>query len=130
MRERGIRRTPQRYSVLEYLVRNRIHATADEIFASLNRRSPLVSRATVYNALSDLSRAGLVRELVWEGKASRYDANLHAHHHFVCDHCGVIEDIDWFDIPGAAQERVAASRAVRGYQVTFHGVCKKCERRS
>jgi Fur family peroxide stress response transcriptional regulator len=28
------------------------------------------------------------------------------HHHFVCDRCGGIEDIDWFEIPHVAQRSV------------------------
>ena len=58
----GLRTTPQRRDVLEYLVRKPIHATADEIFEALTRRDPRVSRATVYNVSRDLSRTGLVRQ--------------------------------------------------------------------
>ena len=126
LRARGLRRTAQRYSVLEYLTRRPVHATADEIHAALNRRMPLVSRATVYNTLRELTRAGLVRELASEGKAALFDAVVHPHHHFVCDRCGALEDIEWFDIPARLRKAVTGDRAVRSCEITFRGTCEKC----
>jgi Fur family transcriptional regulator, peroxide stress response regulator len=122
----GLRVTPQRYDVLEFLVRNPIHATADEIFEALNRRDPRVSRATVYNSLRDLARTGLVRQVPGEGKAARFDAYLQPHHHFVCDQCGEVEDIDWFDIPVSSWKSAVGTRKVREHEVVFHGVCASC----
>lgn len=126
LRASGLRRTAQRYSVLEYLTRRPIHATAEEIHAALNRRFPLASRATVYNTLRDLTRAGLVRELASEGKAALFDAVIHPHHHFVCDRCGALEDIEWFEIPDRPRRAALGDRAVRSYEVTFHGTCGRC----
>jgi Fe2+ or Zn2+ uptake regulation protein len=126
LRDSGMRRTAQRYGILEYLSQTAVHATADEILSALNERFPLVSRATVYNTLRDLTRAGLVRELPWEGKAARYDANLHRHHHFVCDECGLVEDVPWFDVPTVATTTVAGEREIRAYEVTLRGLCREC----
>jgi len=127
----GLRRTPQRSTVLEYLARGPVHATADEIYEALNgdafrRNEPQVSRATVYNSLRELARTGLVREVPAEGKAARFDANLHPHHHFVCDACGSVEDIEWFEIPVPARQKAIGERSVRDYEVVFHGVCARC----
>jgi len=122
----GLRSTPQRRDVLEYLVRKPIHATADEIYEALTRRDPRVSRATVYNCLRDLSRTGLVRQVPAEGKAARFDANLHPHHHFVCDKCGGVEDIEWFDIPVSSWKAAAQGRRVREPEVVLHGLCAHC----
>jgi Fe2+ or Zn2+ uptake regulation protein len=125
-RASGLRRTAQRYSVLEYLCKGPVHATADEIFFALNRRAPLVSRATVYNTLRELMQAGLVREFPSEGKAARFDANLHPHYHFVCDACGKVDDIDWFEIPERTRKPAIGGRSVRDYEVIFHGTCERC----
>ena len=122
----GLRCTPQRLDVLEYLVRRPIHATADEIFEALNRRDPRVSRATVYNCLRDLAQTGLVRQVPGEGKAARYDASLHRHHHFVCDRCHAVEDIEWFDIPVSSWKSAVGERRVREPEVVLHGECTRC----
>ena len=121
-----LRPTAQRFAVLEYLARRPVHATAEEIFRAVNRTHPRASRATVYNNLRDLERSGLVREMVSAGRASRFDAGLRPHHHFVCQECGAIEDIAWFDLPPAAGQAMLKGRTVRRYEIVFRGSCGKC----
>jgi Fur family peroxide stress response transcriptional regulator len=122
----GIRCTPQRCGVMEFLARKPVHATADEIHRALNRSDPRASRATVYNSLRALIKAGLVREVVLEGSSARFEAKVHRHHHFICDRCGSVEDIDWFDLPRRSQPAALGSRVIREYQVVFNGTCEKC----
>jgi Fur family peroxide stress response transcriptional regulator len=123
----GLRVTSQRYAVLEFLARRSgTHATAEEIFDAVNRTDPRASRATVYNNLRSLAKAGLVREVVSGGKAARFDANLHRHHHFVCEQCGGLEDIAWFDLPAGAGRAALAGRAVGSFEIVFRGVCASC----
>src|SRR4051794_5374747 len=95
----GLRCTPQRHSVMAFLVEHNGHPTAAEIFEAVNRMDPRSSRATTYNNLRDLMRAGLVREVPVEGRAARFDAKGTRHHHFICDRCGNVEDLEWFDVP-------------------------------
>jgi Fur family peroxide stress response transcriptional regulator len=122
----SLRPTAQRYAVLEFLVGHAVHATADEIFQAVNRNDPRASRATVYNNLRSLTNAGLVREVMSEGKAARFDANLRPHHHFLCERCGVVEDISWFDLPLSAGRAALGERDVDNYQVVFRGACVRC----
>src|SRR5262249_15703330 len=129
LRSAGVRATPQRYAVLEFLAKTPVHATAEEILAAVNRRDPRASRATVYNSLRSLTKAGLVREVQSEGKAARFDANLHRHHHFVCEQCGIVEDVPWFDLPPSAGQTQLKGREVRNYDIVFRGRCKRCGER-
>jgi len=122
----ALRPTAQRFAVLEFLAKDPIHATAEDIFQALNRNDPRASRATVYNNLRSLQKAGLVREVVSEGKAARYDANLHRHHHFVCDSCGKVEDIAWFDLPASAGRPALAGKKISTYEIVFRGECHRC----
>ena len=121
-----LRPTTQRYAVLEFLAKSPIHATAEEIFEAVNRHDPRASRATVYNNLRSLSKAGLVREVISEGKAARFDANLHRHHHFICEECGAVEDIPWFDLPAATGRTLLGKRNIRNYEIIFRGACVRC----
>ena len=107
----ALRPTAQRYAVLEFLAQHPVHATAEEIFGAVNRNDPRASRATVYNNLRSLAKAGLVREVMSEGKAARFDANLRRHHHFICERCSAVEDISWFDLPPSVA--ASASEAQR-----------------
>src|SRR5206468_5000993 len=94
----GLRCTPQRYAVMAFLMERARHPTAAQIFEAVNRVDPRSSRATIYNNLRDLVQAGLVREVAVEGRAARFDAKGIRHHHFICDRCGNVEDVDWYDV--------------------------------
>ena len=122
----ALRPTAQRYAVLAFLAEHPVHATAEEIFSAVNRHDPRASRATVYNNLRSLAKAGLVREVTSQGKAARFDANLHRHHHFVCERCHAVEDISWFDLPPAAGRAALGGRDVTGYEIVFRGACVHC----
>jgi len=124
----ALRPTAQRYAVLEFLARSPIHATAEEILTAVNRRDPRASRATVYNNLRSLTEAGLVREVVGGGAAARFDANLHPHHHFVCESCGALEDIPWFDLPRSTERPVLKGKRIRAYEIVFRGTCARCRK--
>ena len=121
----GLRCTPQRYAVMAFLLEHHGHPTAAEIFEAVNRVDPRSSRATTYNNLRDLVQAGLVREVAVEGRAARFDANGMRHHHFICDHCGNVEDLAWYDVPKPPR-RSLGQRIVRGCEVIFRGLCAKC----
>src|SRR5882724_13182028 len=100
----GLRCTTQRYAVMAFLTDHKGHPTAAEIFKAVNRVDPRSSRATTYNNLRDLVRAGLVREVAVEGRAARFDAKGTRHHHFICDRCGNVEDIPWYNVPMPAAD--------------------------
>jgi Fur family peroxide stress response transcriptional regulator len=124
----GLRCTAQRYAVMEFLRDHKGHPTAAEIFQAVNRLDPRSSRATTYNNLRDLVGAGLVREVAAEGRAGRFDLEGMRHHHFICDRCGNLEDIDWYDVPRPAA-RSLGKRVVRECQLIFRGFCAKCVQR-
>jgi Fur family transcriptional regulator, peroxide stress response regulator len=125
-RAAALRPTAQRFAVLEFLAQSPVHATAEEIFAAVNRHDPRASKATVYNCLHLLAKAGLVREVHFDGHAARFDANLHRHHHFVCEQCGEVEDIPWFDLPPSAGKSALSGRSIRNYEIVFRGACARC----
>jgi len=121
----GLRCTPQRYAVMAFLIECHGHPTAAEIFEAVNRVDPRSSRATTYNNLRDLVQAGLVREVAAEGRAARFDAKGIRHHHFICDRCGHVEDVEWFDVPRPASHNLG-KRILRECELIFRGLCKKC----
>src|SRR3954463_1010049 len=98
----GLRCTPQRLAVMAFLTEHDRHPTAAEIFEAVNRVDPRSSRATTYNNLRDLVQAGFVREVSVEGRSARFDAKGIRHHHFICDRCGSVEDMEWYNVPKPA----------------------------
>ena len=120
-----LRCTPQRYAVMAFLMECNRHPTAAEIFETVNRMDPRSSRATTYNNLRDLVQAGLVREVAVEGRAARFDAKGMRHHHFICDRCGNVEDMQWYDVPKPASGSLG-ERILRECEIIFRGLCAKC----
>jgi Fur family peroxide stress response transcriptional regulator len=121
----GLRFTPQRHCVMAFLAENPSHPTAAEIFEGVNRLDPRSSRATTYNNLRDLVEAGLVREVAVEGRAARFDAKGIRHHHFICDRCGNVEDVDWYDVPRPAPGSLG-KRVLRECELIARGLCASC----
>ena len=121
----GLRCTPQRYAVMAFLLECNQHPTAAEISEAVNRVDPRSSRATTYNNLRDLVQAGLVREVAVEGRAARFDAKSMRHHHFICDRCGNVEDVEWYDVPRPASGSLG-KRVLRECEVILRGLCSKC----
>ena len=121
----GLRCTAQRYAVLAFLMDHKGHPTAAEIFRAVNRVDPRSSRATTYNNLRDLVKAGLVREVAVEGRAGRFDVVGMRHHHFICDRCGNVEDMGWYDVPKPASGSLG-KRVLRECELIFRGLCTKC----
>ena len=125
MRDAGMRVTPQRYAVLEYLAGTRDHPTAEQIDAAVNLRFPTASRASIYNVLHALRDAGLVHEIHLDDAVARYDANLGKHHHFICRRCGGLDDVDWHIAPDL-EHRIGDGRVVDSYEVVLRGLCAEC----
>ena len=125
LEDSGLRCTPQRYAVMAFLMEQNKHPTAVKIFEAVNRLDPCSSRATTYNNLRDLVQAGLVREVAIEGRAARFDLKGHRHNHFICDQCGTVEDIDWFDVAKPTPSSLG-KRVLREYELLLRGLCTGC----
>lgn len=127
LRESGVRITPQRHAILEFLISSDSHPTADEIYKALEIEFPNMSVATVYNNLRVFRNAGLVKELTYGDSSSRFDFASHDHYHVICDDCGKIVD---FHHPGLEEvEHLAAH--MTGFQINSHrlevyGTCPEC----
>lgn len=132
LRERGLKLTPQRIAILRELAGDPTHPTAQELFERLKPSLPTMSFATVYNTLDALASAGLCASLSIAPGAARFDPNMEAHHHAVCDRCGLIRDIAIAPSTAPSDpEAASAVPAVPGFTVRsvekiFRGLCADC----
>ena len=53
----GLKLTPQRLAILNYLEGNKEHPSAEDVYKAVSRKFPTMSLATVYNTLESLKRA-------------------------------------------------------------------------
>jgi Fur family transcriptional regulator, iron response regulator len=117
----GVKPTPQRMVIAQYVLNSKTHPTADQIFQEVAQDLPvLLSRATVYNTLNTLVEAGAVREVYIQPGPARYDANIEEHHHFVDIKTGKVIDIESTVVPSIASE-LGPKFKVHHYSVTFFG---------
>lgn len=129
LKSTGVRVTPQRYAILEYLLTSLGHPTADEIYRALEDKFPNMSVATVYNNLRVFKEAGMVRELTYGDASSRFDANMTEHYHIICRECGKIVDFEYpplLQVEKEAEEKTGFR--VETHRMELYGVCNSCQK--
>src|SRR3954471_24876692 len=93
VRASGLKLTPQRMAIVRELAADPTHPTAQELFERLRPALPTMSFATVCNTLDALAGGGLCAAVSLSPGASTFDPNMAAHHHAVCDRCGLVRDV-------------------------------------
>lgn len=125
LRQFSIKPSVQRSAVMNFLLKNRIHPTIDEIYLALSPTMPTLSKTTVYNTLDLFVERGAVRALAIDEKNSRYDVDISAHAHFMCRSCGKIHDI--FDLnPGMYQIPETTPFKIDAVEISYFGFCSSC----
>lgn len=126
LRESGLKVTAQRRAVWSAFERaSSGHLTADEVFDLAREDLPDLARATVYNALSELVRAGLL-QIVERRGALLYDRNLDPdHHHFRCRYCGALHDVHVEGVEGIGIRNGEGFYVEQKY-ITLEGICSRC----
>ena len=94
LRAHGLAPTPQRLEIARVVFSRRRHLSAEQILSEVNASGRASSKATVYNTLKALLRAGLVREVIVDPSRVFYDPNVAPHHHFYDTDRGELMDID------------------------------------
>jgi Fur family transcriptional regulator, peroxide stress response regulator len=126
LRAHGLRVTPQRLAIDGALRALGHHATAEEVLARVHGTVPGVSLPTVYAGLELLADLGLATR-VHAGRAVRFDPRADPHHHFVCDTCGAVADLDAdVDLAPALDGLRAAGVEPGGAEVLVRGRCAAC----
>ena len=126
LRELGLVPTIQRVAVLEFLEKNHTHPTAEEVYCGVKTRFPSISKATVYNTLDVLKKAGTIRELTIAREAAHYDYDPSSHPHFLCRVCGNLIDVD-LPCPIRSGDEVLGHK-VESVQTYLYGVCSQCRK--
>ena len=124
------RRSRQRDRILEILRRTRAHPTANGIYGQLRREFPNLSMGTVYRNLGILVEQGLANRIDFGSTFDRYEASIAPHHHFICERCGAVADLD-VPVDESLTRRLgaAAGRPATRCEIRLYGICEKCAAR-
>jgi Fur family peroxide stress response transcriptional regulator len=127
-KEIGLKLTPQRLAILDYLDGNKEHPSAEDIYKAIIKKFPTMSFATVYNTLETLRHRGSVIELTIDPDKKRFDPNTKPHHHMICIKCKRITDIHSeykLNLPNSDR----ADFEIIGNHIEFYGICPACKGR-
>ncbi len=119
----NIRVSHQRLLILDYLIMHPTHPTADKIYKDLKKVDPVISQATVYNTLNLLVEHKLVKELDFNMSSKRYEFKKTNHGHFICESCGLIEDLDVDDLEYPEE---LSDYEIDNVEVIYRGICPVC----
>jgi Fur family peroxide stress response transcriptional regulator len=128
LKDKGVRFTPQRQAILEFLLETDTHPTADEIYHHVRAKFPGVSLGTIYNTLNMLKEHEYLLELSYGDMSSRFDGNPKNHYHIVCSRCGIVVDYHrpLIDIDQEVMEK--SGFLIKGHRLEFYGVCPECQK--
>jgi len=89
LRERGLRKTPERMGILDAIYSRDDHFDAETLFRDLLKNGMHVSRATVYNTLDLLMACNLIRRHQFESAHARFEKayGSRQHDHLICMEC-------------------------------------------
>lgn len=129
LEQNSLRKTPERFAILDAVYSMDGHFTLDELGDKLNddERFP-VSRATLYNTLRLFLELRLVICHRFQG-STKYEAcyDNDSHCHQICTVCGKVTEFKSQKI----NEAIAALRLKRfrkdGFSLYVYGICSTCQ---
>ena len=124
----GLKLTPQRIAILEFLDCNCSHPTADDIYADIQIKFPTMSFATVYKTLESLKEKGCLQELTIDKERKHFDPDTTRHHHLICITCKKIVDI-YKEFPIEMTIEDQNNFEVLDTNIEFYGICPVCKKR-
>ena len=123
----GIRPSVQRIAIMRYLLKNRTHPTADEIFEALRDQIPTLSKTTVYNTLKLFVDNGAALYIGIDEKNARFDGYVDPHAHFRCKKCGQIVDLP-MDIDNFLPNNFSGD--IEETYFYLKGICENCKKKN
>ncbi len=121
------RKSRQRDRILDVLRQTRSHPTAKWIYDKVRKQYPDLSLGTVYRNLGLLVKQGLVNKLDFGSMYDRFEVKTVPHHHFICERCGSVTDLD-LPIDNSLTRKLKSATGLKAsrHEIRLYGVCEKC----
>lgn len=128
--EHGMRRTREREVILEQVCALQCFSV-EELRGALTELT--ISRATIYNALEVLEKAGIIHRLdkqfgVRAGKYEVVQANA-SHIQIICQRCGRVSEVRDTTINRMLADKRFTNFNPQRFSLYIYGTCKVCRRK-
>ncbi|MEN3015150.1 MAG: Fur family transcriptional regulator [bacterium] len=113
-----------RIKILEYIMKSKTHPTAEEIYTTLKKQIPTLSKTSIYNNLNILLSKKIIKDIKTK-KEQRFDYIEKEHLNFYCQVCEKI-----FDIPLQELKILFKARNFKVEKINLYaeGICEKCQK--
>jgi len=121
--------TPRRLEVMNCLGGAASYLAADEVWGQIRPRLGSIGLPTVYRILDELAEAGVITRIFLSDRKQYYFlcANQDHHHHFVCESCRKVEDVDQCGLDHVSRDIARRSGGrVTSHILQINGVCGAC----
>lgn len=132
LHQHQLKATKPRLKILNYLMENHNHPTADMIYRALVAEDDHLNRATIYNTLNSLIEVGIVIEIKNGDNSSHYDFFVEPHFHIICKNCGKIADVFYPNFDEIENKMRENAEEQTGYitsssHLEIFGICPSCQ---
>lgn len=128
LRKEKLRKTPERFAILKKALEMDSHFEVDTLHVALEGAGYHVSRATVYNTVELLEKAGILRKNVFDQNSASYEVKRGNHIHVVCKRCGSIREIENAHISSHIMQLNPDNFHTDSFSITLYGVCGDCSK--
>lgn len=99
--------------------------------AELYKSCPTVDRATIYRTVALFEQLGIVQRIQqgWKYQLELSATYSHHHHHLICNHCGLIQEVHEDTALEARIVDLARQKKFtpHDHQIEIRGLCRTCQ---
>lgn len=123
------RKTPERFAIADIVYDTVKRFDAEYIFDEVRKKGLFISLATVYNTLSLMTSANMIRRININGKYC-YERGIEppSYIHLYCTECGKVKDVKDPQLSDKATAKRYGKFSVSYAAVTLYGLCSSCSR--
>ena len=117
----------QRNCILNIVVSNPIHPTAEQVYETARKSYPKISLGTVYRNLNQLSEHGMLKKICSSYGSIRFDGRTDPHFHMICNECEKVFDVELGEML-KLEDKIMETLdfKVTEYEISIQGLCSCC----
>ena len=128
IRNLGLKVTGPRLKILSTFEESKSrHLSAEDVYQALKTKSSEIGMATVYRALSNFEKVGILVKSTFDDGKAVFEINQGRHHdHLICMECGEVEEFVDEEIE-RRQKQIAIKKGftLKNHSLALYGSCNK-----